>query len=151
VERIVVIDVRDASPIFDIVVGGHYVGLWFLAGRDQDFLALVFKPPNDPDLQLRYRFRYYKDDKIFFDETTDEKSTWNASLTNRTDDEAITIVDGMAEGMIAKGYLGSRLPWLVKKRYTRKITKCGSEAFMRVLMTLPFVHAKALPKAKASS
>lgn len=136
------IDVHDQSPIFDIVDDGYYVGLWYLAGRGQDFLASVFKLSDDPGLQFRYRFRYYNDDKIFFDETADTKSTWDADLTGKDDDEAIFIVDSMAAKMIKEGYVGSRLPWLVKKRYIRRITRCDGNAYKRMLLTLPFAHAK---------
>lgn len=136
------IDVHDTEPIFDIVEGGYYVGFWFLAGRDQDFLALVFRNPGDNGLRLRYRFRYYKDDKVHFDETDDEKSVYDVDFSQKSEDEAISITDGLAQELIGKGYLDTKLPWLVKKRYTRKILRSGPDVAVEALFKMPFVHAK---------
>ena len=138
------IDVRAAEPIFDIVEGGYYVGFWFLAGRGQDFLGMLFKNPDDAGLRLRYRFRYYKDDKVHFDETDDEKSVYDVDLSKKSEDEAISIVDGLAQELINKDYLGTKLPWLVKKRYTRKIVRGGNRAAGEALLKMPFVHTKPL-------
>jgi hypothetical protein len=133
------------NPIFDIQDDGYYVGIWFLAGREQDWLAMLYKNPGDAGLQLTYRFRYYRDNKVFFDETEDEKSTYRAACEGKTEDESIASVDKAAQELIDKGYLGTRLPWAVKKRYTRRLTRCDGKVFKHILLTLPFVHAKALP------
>ena len=138
------IDVHDARPIFDIIEGGYYVGLWYFAGREQDFLALVFQNPGDAHLQFRYRFRYYKDDKVHFDETDDEKSVYDADFAGKSEDEAIEIVDGLARELIEKGYLGTRLPWLVKKRYVRRIVRGDHRAATDALGSMPFTHKRPL-------
>jgi hypothetical protein len=138
------IDVHDSRPIFDIVEGAYYVGVWFLAGRGQDFLGLVFQDPGDTCLQFRHRYRYYVDDKIHFDESDDVKNVYDADLTNKTEDEAIAIVDGAARLLIEKGYLGTKLPWLVKKRYTRTIVRGDHRAMTRALLALPFTHARSI-------
>ena len=138
------IDVRDPSPIFDIIEGGYYVGAWYLAGRGQDFLGLVFRNPGDTGLQFRYRFRHYVDDKVHFDETDDVKNVYNADLTGKSDDESIAIVDGITRDLIEKGYLGTRLPWLVKKRYARKIVRGDHHAMTSAIISMPCAHAKPL-------
>ncbi len=144
------IDVRDAAPIFDVVEGGYYVGVWYLAGRDQDFLAMLFKNPGDACLQLRYRYRYYADNKVHFDETDDVKRVYDGSLEGKSEDEAVKVVDGLTDKMIAAGYLGTRLPWLVAKRRVRKIVRGDHEAMSRAILTMPFAHAKILPGGKGS-
>ena len=136
------IDVHDIEPIFDIVDGGYYVGFWFLAGRAQDFLAMVFRNPGDDGLRLRYRFRYYRDNKVHFDETEDEKTIFNVDLSDKSDDEAIAVADGIAKELIDHGYLETKLPWLVKKRYTRKILRSGPDLAVETLFKMPFVHGK---------
>jgi hypothetical protein len=136
------IDVLDAKPIFDVVEGGYYVGIWYLAGRAQDFLAMLFKEPAEPGLQFRYRFRYYKDDKIHFDETDDTKSVYDCDMKGKSEDEAIKVVDGLVDKLIADNYLGTRLPWLVAKRRVRRIVRGDHEAMTRVILEMPFTHSK---------
>lgn len=143
------IDVRDASPIFELVEGGYYVGAWYLAGREQDFLGMVFRNPGDDGLQFRYRFRYYVDDKTDFD-SDDIKNVYDAGLSHKSEDEAIAIVDGMARILIEKGYLGTRLPWLVKKRYQRMIVRGDHQAMADAMFRMPFTHAKRI-KAKGEN
>lgn len=145
------IDVRDINPIFDIVEGGYYVGAWLLAGREQDFLGLVFRDPGEEDLQFRYRFRHYVDDKVHFDETEDVKNVYDCDLAGKTEDEAIEIVDGLARELIEKGYLGTKLPWLVRKRYARKIVRGDHRAMARALRTMPFMHARPAQTTKGSN
>ena len=144
------IDVRDASPIFEVVEGGYYVGVWYLAGREQDFLAMLFKNPGDACLQLRYRYRYYADDKVHFDETDDAKSVYDASLEGKSEEEAIKVVDGLADKMIASGYLGTRLPWLVAKRRVRRIVRGDHVAMAGVIASMPFTHKKVLLEGKGN-
>lgn len=136
------IDTQDVNPIFDVVEGGYYVGLWYLAGREQDFLGLVFRNPSDTSLQFRYRFRYYVDQKVHFDETEDIKRTYDADLVGKSDDESIAIVDDIARDLIAKGYLGSRLSWIVRKRYVREIVRGDHHAMAKVIRDMPFTHAR---------
>lgn len=136
------IDVHDADPIFEIVDGGYYVGAWYLSGREQDFLGLVFKNPRDPGLRLRYRFRYYVDDKVHFDESDDVKNVYDCDLSHKSEDEAIEIADGLARELIEKGYLGTKLPWLVKKRYARTIVRGDHHAMTKAMLAMPFTHAK---------
>ena len=135
------IDVRDTNPIFEIVEGGYYVGAWYLSGREQDFLGLVFQNPGDEHLQFRYRFRYYVDDKTDF-ESDDIKNVYDCNLAGKSEDEAIAIVDGLAKSLIEKNYLGSRLPWLVKKRYVRKIVRGDHDAMFEAIVDMPFTHTR---------
>jgi hypothetical protein len=136
------IDTHETNPIFDIIEGGYYVGVWYLAGREQCFLGMVFKNPGDTSLQFRYRFRYYRDQKVHFDETADIKNTYAADLTGKSDDESIAIVDNLTRDMIDKGYLGSRLSWLVKKRYVRNIVRGDHHAMAKAIKAMPFTHAR---------
>lgn len=136
------IDIRDANPIFALVEGGYYVGAWYLAGREQDFLGIVFKNPGDPCLQFRYRFRYYVDDKIHFDESDDVKNVYDCDLTGKAENEAIEIVDHLAKKLIEEGYLGTRLPWLVRKRYARMIVRGDHVAMTKAMLAMSFTHAK---------
>jgi hypothetical protein len=145
------IDVRDAAPIFDIVEGGYYVGFWYLAGRKQDFLGMLFRNPGDTSLQFRYRFRYYEDDKIFFDETDDVKNTYHVDFTDKTEDESIAAIDDIVRDLIHKGYVGSRLPWLVNKRSWRRIVRGDNRVMIKALQAMPFAHFKQMPSTKGGN
>lgn len=134
--------VQDVDPIFTVTDGGYYVGVWCLFGRDRDVMAMVFRNPGDTCLKLTYRFRYYKDDKVNFDETADQKSVYGAAMDGKTDDEAIEIVDGMMQLMINDGFCGTKLPWLVKKHYFRRIVRGDNKAMIDVILKMPNMHAR---------
>lgn len=134
--------VQDADPIFSVVEGGYYVGVWCLFGNDRDLMAMVYRNPGDTCLKLTYRFRYYKDDEVNFEDTADRKSVYGAAMEGKTDEEAIEIVDGLMREVIASGYCGSRLPWLVKKRYHRRIVRGDNKAMIDVIMKMPNMHAR---------
>lgn len=136
------IDVQDADPIFTVTDGGYYVGVWCLFGHKQDVMAMVYRNPGDDCLQLTYRFRYYNDDKVNFEETTDRKSAYSASFEGKTEEEAIDIVDGMMRELIERGFCGSKLPWLVKKRYHRRIVRGDNKAMIDVILKMPNMHSR---------
>jgi hypothetical protein len=130
-----------SEPIFDLVEGGYYVALWYLAGIEQDWLAVLYRLPGEAQLTLRCRFRFYKDDKIFYDETADDKQSYELK-TDKPEDGVVADVDTTAKEMIAKNYCGTRLPWKVRDRYTRRVMKCDAHDFAKILMSLPFTHWK---------
>jgi hypothetical protein len=132
---------EDITPIFDLVEGGYYIAIWYLAGVEQDWLAMLYREPGKEKLTLKVRFRYYRDDKIFYDETADEKSAYGFT-TDKPEDQVIADVDEVAKKMIARNYCGTKLPWKVRDRYTRRVTKCGPEEFARLLLSMPFTHWK---------
>lgn len=136
------IDVEDAEPIFRIVDGGYNVGVWCLFGREQDVMAMVYRNPEDSCLKLTYRFRYYADDAVNFEETDDRKSVYSASFDGKTEDQAIEIVDGMMQQLISRGYCNTRMPWLLKKRYQRRIVRGDNKAMIDVILKMPNMHAR---------
>ena len=131
-----------ADPIVSIQEDGYYVALWFLSGKNQDWLAMLYRNPGEADLRLSYRFRYYKDDKVFMDESEDEKSGYTCEVAGKTEDDAIAIVDAVVAKLVAAGYLGTRLPWKVRERVFRRIVKGGGRELWKVMSGLPFVHMK---------
>jgi len=131
-------DIDDVDPIVD-GRGGYFVGFWFLAAKNgDDFMATLHRPAGATELQLDYRFRRRVDDKIF--DSDDTKSSYEVDFTGKTEDESIAIVDRIIAELVNAGYVGSRLPWLIKKRSWRRIVRGDERAFWLAIKDLPFVH-----------
>ena len=62
------------------------IGIWFVElGGSQDWLGAVWR--TDEGTILRYRFRYYVDDKTF--DSDDKKSWYEVGPMKKTEEEAI--------------------------------------------------------------
>ncbi len=119
--------------------GDYYVAFWYLAGENCDFLAILLRPEGATDLRCDYRFRYYRDDRVF--DSQDERSEFRCNFTDTTEDRAIQLVDDTIIGtLVRKGFCGSRLSWVVRKRSWRRVVKGDGAAFLKKLQELPFVH-----------
>lgn len=114
----------------------YIVGVWFIAGHEQDWLANVGRTsPDDPDARLEYRFRYYSGSKDPFD-GSDHKAWYRATIARKTDDEIIAAMDGMADRLVAVGYaLPGEEPW-------RGIVRGDHGELLRVMSKAPFAHLK---------
>jgi hypothetical protein len=67
-----------------ITMDEKIVGVWFVSTvpNKQDWMAGVRELEPDAKYELTYRFRYYKDDKVF--DSEDKKNWYRAMLTGRT-------------------------------------------------------------------
>jgi hypothetical protein len=132
----------EIDPITVVDDDGYYVGIWFLVGRKQDFMATLYRDAAGT-LQLDHRFRYYAPGNSSdpFD-GRDLKSIYSAAMPDKTEDEAIAIVDKMLDTLVKEGYCGTRLPWKLPKLRHRILVRGNGEAFKRAILKLPFVHLK---------
>ena len=142
---------EEIDPIVAVGNDGYYVGVWFLAGPKQDFMGTLYRDAMHV-LQLDYRFRYYapeRDDgrRDPFD-GRDEKVAYNVPMPDKTEDEAILIVDALVDKLVSEGYCGTRLPWKVQKLRHRVLVRGDGAAFKRAILGLPFVHVKVLDKGR---
>ncbi len=121
--------------------------MWFLAGPGQDFMATLYRDAMKT-LQLDYRYRYHApkhaDGRRDPFDGRDDKSAYSAAMPDKTEDEAIAIVDGMLDELVAGNYCGTRLPWKVQKLRRRVLVRGDGTAFRQALLSLPFVHVKVL-------
>jgi hypothetical protein len=133
----------DYDPLMHVTTDGYYVGLWFLAGPERDWLCLVSRDKEDGQFRIDYRFRYYADPK---DEDPfsgrDQKNAYSAKSPGKTEDELIAIVDAIADKLVANNFSGTRLPWKVRKRRYRYLVRGDGHAVVRVLASAPFAHFK---------
>jgi hypothetical protein len=110
----------------------YCLGLWWLEADGVDWLAAVTRESDGP-LTLRYRFRYYQDDKAF--DSADHKNWWTATFQNNDEDRIIASVDGLAAELRKKGF---GRPW-------RKIVRGGAEDILNAFRQAPFAVFKELP------
>jgi hypothetical protein len=132
----------DLQPIVDLREDGYYVGAWFLAGPQRDWLG-VLRHDDGGTLRLDFRYRYYGDptSRDPFD-GTDDKSVYTASYADKTEEEAIKITDALVAELVRNGWCGTRLPWKVQKLRHRMIVRGDGRAFMRAMASAPFAHFK---------
>ncbi len=140
-------DDDDAVPMVNITDKGYYVAVWFLAGKECDWLCVLHRETKDGVLKLDYRFRYYAEghSQDPFD-GRDQKNFYAASIEGKTEDEAIQVLDGMVNVLVRGGFLGTRLPWKVRDRKHRLIIRGDKHAFIRAMARMPFVHASTTKK-----
>ncbi len=132
----------------------YYVGIWFLGsdGEGRDWLGVLHRDLEKKCLRLDYRFRYYADP----DETKgfnpfdadDQKSNWSALIpADKTEDEAIEIVDGIIDTLVGQGFCGTKLPWKVRGMRHKNLVRGDGKRFKDMLMSLPYVHITTDPNA----
>lgn len=131
------------DPLFNFQDDAYYVGAWFLAGKDRDFLATIHRDANGT-FQLEYRFRYYapEDGKNDPFDGRDEKSAFHCAIADKTEDEVIAGVDQIVDGLVVNNFCGTRLPWKVKKLRHKVLGRCLGAQFKYILLRQPFVHIK---------
>lgn len=121
-----------------MVIDEKTVGIWFLpTTENQDWMATVREIEPDAKYELVYRFRYYKDDKVF--DSEDEKNWYKATATGT---RAFVLAGiRMAASMMAEHAIG--------KLY--EIINDGDFAeFSRKFMDAPFVFARQVTKEETS-
>ncbi len=88
---------------FILLKPGNYISrIWFFHKNNAEFdvmMALTRKLPND-DWILKYRFRYYRDNKAF--DSDDKKSFWSATFPQKmTEAEAVRKVGPVVQKLKA--------------------------------------------------
>lgn len=135
----------DIEPLFVMSEDKYYVGIWFLASAEgRDWMAVVYKVPDEPHFRLFSRFRYYADpdEKAGFDpfDGKDTKRVLESVFENKTEDESIAVVDGLMNELVKAGWCGSRLPWAVRKYRHKNLVRGDYDKMRHVMMGLPYVH-----------
>lgn len=138
-------DMPEGQAMVDITEHGYYVAMWFLSGPGQDMLGVIHRPEGATELRFDYRFRYYRDQKIW--ETNDDKRFYAVTFDpDTTDDAAIEIVrTNVIDILVKERFLGTRLPWAVKKHTFHRVIKGGGKAMSKVIEQMPDAHRGARP------
>jgi hypothetical protein len=91
-----------AQAIFKFEKGRYYSAIYFLEGREQDWMACVFRDLPDGKWRFTYRFRYYVDEKIHGSD--DKRSVYDCSCGDSTEQEVLSAVSKAANMLVETGY-----------------------------------------------
>lgn len=91
----------EATPFLDLREGRYFAAMWYVELPDNigNMLAALWRDPEEKDFHLDYRFRYYKNDKIF--DSDDERSTYRGTFTGLSEEKAIAQA-GLVFGLMAE-------------------------------------------------
>lgn len=124
------------SAFIDIREIARVEAFWWVGGHGEkavmegDWMAIVFRPIGAPGkLRLKYRFRYYNDDRAFH--SNDRKSSYAAETDRSKVTEAIDAIDEMAK--IALVQFGGEI-------FRKRFVEGTPHNFQRWLIAQPFAH-----------
>lgn len=89
----------------EIKEGRYFLGLWFVSGSNtRDWLCAAYHDEGSDEWNVRYRFRYYKDDKN--DDSADDKSWYHCTMSfkDTSEEKLLSTMDTMANALVATGY-----------------------------------------------
>lgn|GEM_PF-2890071 len=124
----------DSEAILDIVEGRYFLAVWFVAGAGMDFLGAVFRDAGEKRFHLKYRFRYYRDDKAF--DSDDEKSVYHATTDNASEAELEAHLDFVTKSLLAAGMPGPA--------YKVPLKTSDPQTIMTAIADAPFAYVKAV-------
>ena len=105
------------------------IGIWYIKiGDDQDWMAGLTKV--EDGLMLQYRFRHYKDDKVW--DSKDEKS-WYEGVLHHPLETVLPVIRALVEHMRE---LDGEIP--EEDCYELMMGDSGLDIFMTRLSQLPF-------------
>ena len=64
--------------IIELVEGRHYYGFWWVAWDDTDWLLCAWRVDGADEVEAVYRFRYYRDDKVW--DSEDNKTVFHMTI-----------------------------------------------------------------------
>lgn len=108
------------------------IGIWYMKiGDDQDWMAGLTKV--EDGLKLQYRFRYYKDDKVW--DSKDEKR-WYEGVLHHPLETVLPVIRALVRHMRE---LDGDIP--EEDCYELMMGDTGLDIFMTRLSMMPFTHA----------
>lgn len=81
------------------------VGIWYIQlNYKTDFMAAITEIEPDTEYNVTYRFRYYMDDKLFFE--SNDKKNWYSWSGKKTKNQVIALVKDMINVQVLLGASG---------------------------------------------
>jgi hypothetical protein len=115
-----------------IKVDEKIVGLWYVSLPGQDWLAGVRELIPNEKYELVYRFRYYKDDKVF---ESDDRKSWYAGELSGTRHFIVAGLRSLSRGIAEMGATDST--------HHELLNESGDLAeFQRRLQDAPYMYAR---------
>lgn len=117
----------------------NIVAIWYLVTiqNHQDWMAAISEVEPDNKYMLRYRFRYYKDDKVF---DSDDKRNWYEGTCTGTRNYVIATIRFIAQQLEQKA----------DGELYEVINDHGYDQFMREFQQQPFVFMRMEKKGVSS-
>jgi hypothetical protein len=116
-----------------VEITDHLVGMWYLPlTDDSDWLCGLTELESEKRYQMKFRFRYYKDDKAF--DSKDERSSY-VTTADCTKAYALATVRHLGNEMLAHGARGPLDELLMVNGDTRRFARELQDkpwAFMRM-------------------
>ena len=122
---------------FNITEQGRYAVLWYAENEEHNYMALVHQDEPGGPWKLTYRFRYFKDDKVF--DSEDEKHWYEAVDKENPGPEKLVATN---DTLLATPQAKAQYP----KGVSRMEINGGMAEMLKVLMAQPWAHAKLLDK-----
>lgn len=118
--------------------GNFYLGIWFVGGKDTDWLGCVWREKDSPDWIFRARFRYHNSASRDPFDGMDKKSftSWNVDGAKKSEDQIKKDIDLIAS------LIGLRLG--VKPEYV-EIKGDHDKALFKLAMQ-PWAHIERQPR-----
>jgi len=115
-----------------IILDDKIVGIWYTMLTDtQDWLLSIREIEPDAWYEITYRFRYYKDDKIF--DTKDTKN-WYQGIVKGTRSHTVDVIGKLAHIIHATAKIETPMYELINNN--------DFEDFQRKFEDAPFVHMR---------
>lgn len=91
------------QPIIEIKPGRYFSAIWYIEGRDKNWMAALWRDEPDGAFTLSGRFRYYVDDKRH--DSDDRKSVFGAvAQPHMTEAKMLSDIDSLADGLVRAGF-----------------------------------------------
>ena len=112
-----------------IVLDDKIVGIWFIGMDNSDFMAGVRELIPNEKYELKYRFRYHKDDKVF---ESDDVKNWYRGTLSGTRNYVMLSMHAVTQELTKAS--GGKVYELLNDQ--------GMDVFMREFRKAPFMYER---------
>lgn len=120
--------------MIDITDDREYLAVWFLAGDDKDWMAIVDRAKGEAAWTLRYRIRHYATPDGIFDDR--DVKNWQTLRIEAPADEVIASVDKTGHQLVATGFSRRERGRL----WRRRVPDMKGTTLYQILVKAPFIH-----------
>lgn len=124
-----------------ISIDENTIGLWFVNIPNGDILTTLSRTPDDNNLEIMWRFRYYRDEKAW--DSKDKKHWYRAVGPRQKQEEVISHIRMVCQASALRA--GSH----AEDYYELLRGSMSVREFMELLGKQPFAHTKQVTEAEA--
>lgn len=126
-------ELKASKPIFTLTDTTEVARLWFalLPDNEGDMLGMCYRDSPEVGWKITYRFRYYKDEKVWGSEDIKNVYQVDPKVPEMDPAKLIEVFDGMVDYMDQNGC-----------KVTKVVVNGGQTELLAAFEQLPFAHAK---------